>query len=620
MLNTNLQPGQSTSQNSIACHRFSETLLLELEEQQLGPASMTGVVIDMTEDGFGLPMQHVFAFNAYAAKVLAPLGVLVLLSKSAGIVLEMNQDGINLSIKCFRPADPIFAHWPHLTAIVHAAVPSYEHLQPGGDKTSIHSYIVRSIVPVLSPRGRRTKELADPQNNAGYVLLGIDDFSDIGKLCALAKQQKGLPEETTINMLKFIEANKLIYPVFSRVDFLVDCYTKQKSFRLGRFFIAAGLMSEGELVGLLERQKDLETAGKQRPLLGQLAIESGYLNERYLNMLLQEQYTFGGHKARSASTNTASAIGQFGDSLFGALGTIDAPGLLQSIASTQKPGLLSVECERGILQVCFNSGRVVAARMGRLLGADAIIEFLVSWKEGIFLFREGVELDNAEGAAVRGQLSKLLLDAALMQDNIDTIVGEFPRGINTIFDRPENFESRWKSLAPEDFKLYDESCLPPDTIPGALQLAYSIDGLSTVENIVRDNSAWPSCRSIYVLHFLSRRGLIAVKDNALFAMLRQVNGLSAGMSQIFGSSDNYQMLLASLNQTRERHAASGSLQVQQDGTLTVEMDKLKAEGAPVSAVLEALNYLMSTYLAYGRRLNKPRVDEMVGHMPGQLTT
>jgi hypothetical protein len=51
--------------------------------------------------------------------------------------------------------------------------------------------------------------------------------------------------------------------------------------------------------------------------------------------------------------------------------------------------------------------------------------------------------------------------------------------------------------------------------------------------------------------------------------------------------------------------------VREDSSISVEMGRLKAEGAPVSSILEALKYLMSTYIAFGRRLNKEMVDKLL---------
>src|SRR5208283_2002254 len=172
----------------------------------------------------------------------------LLLSKGAAIVLEMDQDGMVLSLKCFKPADAIFAHWPFLAEAVRTSVPFFGHLHASASKNSFRAYIVRSIIPVLTEAGRLARQQADLQMPIDFILQGVDDFRTVGGICKVAWSERGLTDQQTISLLKIMEASKYIYPIFNRLDFIVDCYSRQKSFRLGRYFVAAGLMSEQELV------------------------------------------------------------------------------------------------------------------------------------------------------------------------------------------------------------------------------------------------------------------------------------------------------------------------------------------------------------------------------------
>ena len=610
MANSEIESEQLAVPSQLAAYRFSDNLFLELDEQFSTGQPMKGLIIDLTETGFSVPMHYVFAFSSYAARVLAPSGVMLLLSKGSGIVLEQDRDAMNLTIKCFKPADAIFAHWPFLTELVRTTVPFFDHLQDAASKNSFRAYIARSIVPVLTDSGRKARQQIDPHKPIDFILQGVDDFRNVGGICKVAQRELELDEEQAIGLIKNLESSKYIFPIFNRLDFLVDCYNGQKSFRLGRYFIAAGLMSEGELATLLERQQDIQTSSNKRVMLGRLAIEGGYLNERYLNMLLQEQYVFGGHKTRAVSQDDASVT--FGDSLFGSLGTIDPPGLLQSIASTQKPGLLSVESEKGVLLVTFDGGHIVAARLNRLFARDAITEFLVNWHEGIFLFREDLALEAlSDAAAIKVRMNKLLLDAALLQDNVKTILEGFPQGQNTVFERVWDFESAWQTLQARELKLYDQTVVSKEDATTIFELAQMIDGLSTVSDLLLQNTLWPSHKSLFALHLLISNHLLTVKDNALFILLRELRSLSSGMVEIFGESDNREMLLASLSAAQERYPSAMSCKVREDSSIFIDMGRLKADGTPVSAILEALKYFMSTYIAYGRRLNKEVVDKLL---------
>jgi len=600
----NLSPSAKTS---VGCYRFSNELFAALQGKT-GTELFDGLVIDLTESGFDLPMRYMFIFTHYAAKSLKPGGVMVLLSKTSALALEADHDG-TIGIKCFKPIDGIFANWPFLTETIRTAVPGFEHLHSVG-ASSFRTYVINNIVPILTEAGRKTRAKPGQGSEIDFILGGVDDSRNIATISGVALRDRGMSEEEVFRLLKILDTNKLIFPIFKRIEFLVNCFTHQKSFRLGRYFVAAGIMSEGELVALLERQQEVH-ANDARILLGRLALDAGYFNERYLNMLIQEQYIFGGHRTLTKVQNEGLAGTAFGDSLFGSLGTIEPPGLLQSIATTQKKGVLTVESSRGAIAIGFDAGRCVAARLNRLVAVDAITEFIVSWSEGVFLFKESTDFSQfSQATQFKINMNKILLDAALLQDNVITILSEFPQGSATIFERVWNFESEWKTFDCSKLQLFVESILSENDAAIIFEMAQMIDGFSTVEEIVKQNALWPSYKSLYGLHLLLKQNLISTEDNSLVANLRDLRRLYSGMTVIFGADTNREMLMASLAQGQGRYAVAHNFQAAEDG-IAVQMNKMKTEGLPVSSVLEALNYIKSTYIAFGRRLNKALVDNLL---------
>jgi len=207
-------------------------------------------------------------------------------------------------------------------------------------------------------------------------------------------------------------------------------------------------------------------------------------------------------------------------------------------------------------------------------------------------------------------MNKILLDAALLQDNVITILSEFPQGSATIFERVWNFESEWKTFDCSKLQLFVESILSENDAAIIFEMAQMIDGFSTVEEIVKQNALWPSYKSLYGLHLLLKQNLISTEDNSLVANLRDLRRLYSGMTVIFGADTNREMLMASLAQGQGRYAVAHNFQAAEDG-IAVQMNKMKTEGLPVSSVLEALNYIKSTYIAFGRRLNKALVDNLL---------
>ena len=74
-------------------------------------------------------------------------------------------------------------------------------------------------------------------------------------------------------------------------------------------------------------------------------MRSGHLNTRELEVLLDDQYLYGGyHKKAEDDPNARNLnIETMRDSMIGSLGAIDAAGLLQSFSTAKKTGLLTVE-------------------------------------------------------------------------------------------------------------------------------------------------------------------------------------------------------------------------------------------------------------------------------------
>lgn len=113
--------------------------------------------------------------------------------------------------------------------------------------------------------------------------------------------------------------------------------------------------------------------------------------------------------------------------ILGELGVFDPASLLQSIASAQKTGVLTVRANDGRqFWMSFEDGRALQARLGPFAGHNAILEFITTFEDGNFNFQENVlaksdsrfaKLD--ESFDIKRGLQRLMLDAALIQDNFN---------------------------------------------------------------------------------------------------------------------------------------------------------------------------------------------------------
>jgi diguanylate cyclase (GGDEF)-like protein len=175
-----------------------------------------------------------------------------------------------------------------------------------------------------------------------------------------------------------------------------------------------------------------------------------------------------------------------GSAFSGELGVLDCAGLLQSIAASQKTGLLSVQDDTGrTLMLTWEKGKPKQAKLGQLSAVPAIIEFVVTFETGTFTFqqRANAVLEGA-GPEIVDSLERLLLEGALAEDhvmaakrlipNMDLLVRAVP-GIDNAY--------RWLRLQ-EDREISKEELnvmrMLIDLADGTRSLSRIFDELQTV--------------------------------------------------------------------------------------------------------------------------------------------
>jgi hypothetical protein len=453
--------------------------------------------------------------------------------------------------------------------------------------------------------------LSAPQS---WVLQVIDDYSSIESITRLLEGQHHLPPDETLRILQELESAKLIFPIFSRIQFLANCYHNRKSFRLGRYMVAAGIVSETQLRELLERQAEDGLGRGQKIYLGLLAVRSGYLNTRELEVLLDDQYLYGGyHKKADDMSGTHMHVETMRDSMIGSLGAIDTAGLLQSFVTGKKTGLLTIENADKSLIVAFAAGKPTFARMNKLKGYDAIVEFLVSWNDGIFVFRDkGLSKELDDSCALTQALDRMLLDAALNQDHVNQILSTLPGGRNTILERVWNFETLWHQIESRPLRYMDDTSVTDSDKKHIFDLVSLIDGLSTLDEVVKAYEVWPAYMIIKAIQALLEARLVNVQQASLFRPVSIFQRIVSDLQKVIGREDNRSILLATLEQVHGTSAAATRFNIDGEGRVSVNLSQVKASGAPVSSVILELRRWMEAYLAYCRRHIDPQnVDAIV---------
>lgn len=611
------------AQNSNLSYRtysYRENLFAEFERLVQEHRRFDGLIIDLMQTGFSIPLDILVKFHGYARRLLKQQGVLLFIKPEAAITFSKDDPGGGLIFNVYDSPFGIFARYPMLADYVCATVSGIDRRRMRGGGSTLANHILFTSTPVLTQRGidlKNSFEVPPPQN---WMIQHIDDYASIEGIARLMETQHNIHTDECLRLLQELESERVIYPIFSRIHFLANCYHNHKPFRLGRFMVAAGLITPSQLEELLELQQEEGWGRNQKTFLGLLAVRKGFINTRELEVLLNDQYLYGGyHKVAESELSHAGqrrTIETVRNSMIGSLGAIDSAGLLQSIGTAKKTGLLTVEDRDQSIIVSFHEGRATAARLGKLKGQDAVIEFLVTWTEGIFVFRDGARSDNFDDSCdLRIPLDKLLLDAALCQDNVNSILNNLPGHRNVILERVWNFDELWAELRKQKLAWFDQSSVSEIDKERIPKVAAFIDGLTILDEVIKLSDDWPTHMVLKSVQLLIDNSLVLIQQTSLFKPLTVFQRLTAELGNSLGSADNRAMLEASLHYVHGDSPAAQRFHIDKDGRVSVNLAQVKATGTPVSVVLLELRRWMEAYLAYARRHIDPRtVDSAIGRI------
>jgi hypothetical protein len=611
---------------SFLTYSYRENLFGEFERLVDAGKTFDGLIIDLVQTGFSIPLDDLVKFSAYAKRLLKQQGVLLFVKNDGAITFTKDDPGGGLTFNAYDSPFGIFARYPMLADYVCATVAGIDRRKLRGGGSTLANHILYTSMPVLTDQGKRVKgqfTLPAPQS---WVLSMIDDYSTVESMTRNLEARHQLPADETMRLLQEIEAQGLIFPIFARIQFLANCYHNRKPFRLGRYMVAANLLTEQHLQELLERQQEEGWGKSQKTFLGLLAVRAGYINTRQLEVLLDDQYLYGGYHKKGDEDGPGNSRGvnieTMRDSMIGSLGAIDTAGLLQSLATAKKTGLLTVENREKAFVISFANGKPMHGRMNKLKGPDALTEFLVTWSEGIFVFRDkGTSQELDDQCTLKQSLDKALLDAALFQDNLVKTLSTLPAGRNSILERVWNFETLWTKLAAKPLKYTDESPVKDADKSHMAELATLIDGLSTVDEVIKAFDVWPSHMIIKSVQFFLDQKLLNIQQASLFRPLSIFQRVAAELQKNLGQAENKALLEASLHYVHGASPSAARFNIDQEGRVSLNLSEVKRSGAPVSSVILELRRWMEAYLAYCRRQIDPQlVDNTVARVVNAEST
>ncbi len=415
----NTSPHKAVAQENIQVLAYSQNLIEQLHSLLDKKRLYTALLIDASDCGFLFTAECLIEAALLAKQLLELEGSMVFLKTDGAIALCRDSLMGNLSFHTFETYAELFDYSPALAHHVQVVLGLSTN-----ESTDLYQQVLMSTVPVLTREGIKRKGTIDTNSRQNTVLVSCDNFTPLSTIFyRLVNKQNRMTAAELSETFKELEESKSIYPIFPKIPFLVSCFKNKTPFALKDYFLAARLVSKTQLDEMLLEVE--HTLSKEHISLGPLALKKGYISGRQLEIVLQDLafYGQGSIKEQVKVGKTAREESQV-QSLLGRLGTTDPSNLLQNLAQNRENGVLSVEYRDQQFRAQFEAGKLVHAKVGKILGDAAIIEFASAWREGVFVFIQRTPpADLAKDSCKLSKLlDKLLLDAALCKDNLESIL------------------------------------------------------------------------------------------------------------------------------------------------------------------------------------------------------
>ncbi len=592
-------------------YTYKDNIFFNLDKLIEQGKSLDGIVIDLLNVGFSITMEEMVKFSIYAKKLLKQQGVLLFVKYDGAVTFSKDEASGALNFNAYDSPSGIFTRYPMLANHVCATVKNIDRRRWHAGSTSLANHILFNSIPVLTSKGSIAKSSFGLPTQLNWIIQLIDNYSTVESIIAQMEKNQRIESDEVLRLIQEIESLGLIFPMFKRVQFLSGCYRNRKAFRLGRYLVASGILSEGQLQELLEKQEEEGWGKAQKTFLGVLAVRAGFISTRELEVLLEDQYLYGGYNKVSdnaSGNNKLSSFEAMKDSMMGSLNAIEPSSLLQSLSTAGKSGMLTVENLNNIILIKFSNGKVTHAKYANFKSNDAIVQFLMSWSEGIFIFKD--KADNKEldaSCKLEGQLDKLLLDCAVLKDEGQKFISELPAGLKTVLERVWNFNEIWTSQRNKTMFYVDGSKIPELDKEKIENLIKLIDGFTTIEEVIKKFNEWSEFKILKAIQFLLFNKLLNIQQASLYQPLSIFQSIVVELKEIIGVKDNKAILEASLYYVHGDSPVSQCFYVDTENRISINLSHVKSANLAMTHVLVDLRKWLEAYIAYCRR----HVDETI---------
>jgi hypothetical protein len=587
--------GKLVAQENVVVLKYSPDLLAELSGLAESKHLFDAVLIDATVCGYLFTAETLIEASRVAQNLLEIQGALLFLKSDKAVAIVRDSLMGALSMHVFDNHAELFDYSATLARHVQTALGRETMLLE--ESTDLARQVLMSSVPVLTSVGIKLKAGMDQPRKRNAVIAAIDNYSPLSTICHRLASQGRATSDEVIEELKALEQSKAIYPVFSKVPFLVNCFRNQTPFSLKDYMLASRLVTNDQMDEMLYELQSMPI--RERVTLGPLAVKKQFINTRQLEIVLQDQ-AFYGQSGDSDEVRLVKASGEDTQvqSLVGHLGTTDPSNLLQNLATNRETGVLSVEYKDKQFRAQFETGKITHAKVSKVGGNNAVIEFASAWKEGIFVFIQRTPPPDLQKdtAKVTKALDKLLLDAALAQDNTDVILKKLPKGIDSVLEKVDDEEELLEKGAFEDPQ--EKTPLSEKEVALIRRVYGALDGLTSLTTVIRymgDVTTFEAARAVDILlHY----GLATIPAVDLSTPLEKFQMLIAAVSEKIGGDLTSAFLRLSLRDSIGYSGRARVFALGGGGEVGVDMAAARQAQTSLSVVVKDLENWQVKYIEY----------------------
>lgn len=581
-----------TVQENVLPLIFGPDLLDELAGVAQTKRAFEAVIVDCRKSGFVFPAETMLEASMAAMKLLEPHGNLAFVKTDKVVVVVKTSLLGDMMLHSFDAMTDVFGFSPTLAYHILKAIGSVG--QEGAATSDLAEQILMSTIPVLTPFGIKLKVGMESGKRRNLVLAAIDNYTPLSLM--LQRLQDRLNREEVLEELKDLEHSGAISPIFAKIPFLVYCFRNQVPFKLLTYLVEARLISQSQLDEILFLAQN--TKGRERLSVGAQCVAKGFISARQLEIALQDQAFYGqrsdGNKEKAVEAEREHHV----QSLVGHLGTTDPMGVLQSLTNNRESGVLSVEYKDMQFRALLESGKVTFARVGKLKGNDAIVEFASTWKDGVFVFidrQPPADLVD-EACKTTRLLDKLLLDSALAHDNIAVVWKKLPRAADTSLEKLEDTNQLLDSGQLVDPQ--ENYPLTAQDVDVMKRLYKELDGLASVNAVIKRLGNITTISAATAINRLLHYQLCKVPASDLHAPLRKFQDIAAEVAEILGKDRTQALLRLSLQSSAGYSVRARMFNIGTAGEIGVDLATARQAGTSLTAITKDLEDWQVRFIEY----------------------